>query len=425
MLTSPGFSSQALANEYWDVRTVADLDGDALPELIIQQEGDFHYRTNLGEGRFGVPIPLPSETSPRFVDSGDIDQDGDSDILLGGTNGVAWYENTDGKGSLSSPNWIRHRSVTRLRLEDMDSDGDIDVVAAYRVASWNRGRSIWFENIDRLGTGTFGPQRSLSTSGNSYEVVRAINLDDDPENELIVTSFQGESYGWLDGPDGEFRPLDSSVASDNPLPFGNIDGDDTVDIVDNRGPVIVYYEYDMENSIVTTTMIGDLRDLMERPHTYNEYLQGADIDNDGDLDLLVSDNEQLHWLMNQPDGFQLAEPLGNASAYSALIHDMDADGDLDFIAHVAHPTKRNLRQTSLFASDLAQRVAQTDADRDGEVSFDDYLVLAENFGREHKSGVVDGDFNGDEEVSFEDYLMLAKNYGLQLFVVPPSGGDRT
>ena len=51
-----------------------------------------------------------------------------------------------------------------------------------------------------------------------------------------------------------------------------------------------------------------------------------------------------------------------------------------------------------------------DANNDGSVSFDDFLVLAENFGR--KDAVwADGDFNNDAEVTFADFLILAMNFG--------------
>lgn len=53
-----------------------------------------------------------------------------------------------------------------------------------------------------------------------------------------------------------------------------------------------------------------------------------------------------------------------------------------------------------------------DANRDGEVDFADFLILADNFGRE---GAVwdDGDFDSDARVSFSDFLILADNFGRQ------------
>lgn len=60
-----------------------------------------------------------------------------------------------------------------------------------------------------------------------------------------------------------------------------------------------------------------------------------------------------------------------------------------------------------------------DANRDGSVSFDDFLLLAANFS---KVDAVweDGDFNKDQVVDFADFLILANNFGAS----PPAIADR-
>ena len=53
-----------------------------------------------------------------------------------------------------------------------------------------------------------------------------------------------------------------------------------------------------------------------------------------------------------------------------------------------------------------------DANRDGAVKFDDFLILASNFGQpvERSTG---GDFDGNARVDFADFLVLALHYGQQ------------
>ena len=55
-----------------------------------------------------------------------------------------------------------------------------------------------------------------------------------------------------------------------------------------------------------------------------------------------------------------------------------------------------------------------DSDRDGLVSFRDFLMLTNNFGQETQNGDRDGDFDGDGFVSFKDFLVLATNFGRQV-----------
>jgi hypothetical protein len=58
-----------------------------------------------------------------------------------------------------------------------------------------------------------------------------------------------------------------------------------------------------------------------------------------------------------------------------------------------------------------------DANRDGKVSFADYLILEANFA---KTGMTwaQGDFNNDGKVSFADYLLLEANFGKSIVPEP-------
>ena len=51
-----------------------------------------------------------------------------------------------------------------------------------------------------------------------------------------------------------------------------------------------------------------------------------------------------------------------------------------------------------------------DADGDQDVDFKDFLILAQNFGRDDAT-VADGDFNEDSIVNFQDFVILAENFG--------------
>ena len=57
-----------------------------------------------------------------------------------------------------------------------------------------------------------------------------------------------------------------------------------------------------------------------------------------------------------------------------------------------------------------------DANLDGSVGFDDFLLMARSFG-EQDMGWARGDFDGDNEVTFGDFLLLSMNFG-QTFTGP-------
>ena len=57
----------------------------------------------------------------------------------------------------------------------------------------------------------------------------------------------------------------------------------------------------------------------------------------------------------------------------------------------------------------AANLIQGDADGDGRVQFEDFLILAANFG---KPGLyTEGDFDKDGEVQFRDFLLISANFG--------------
>ncbi len=52
-----------------------------------------------------------------------------------------------------------------------------------------------------------------------------------------------------------------------------------------------------------------------------------------------------------------------------------------------------------------------DANSDGEVSFSDFLILSNNFGRASDVAFADGDFDASGEIDFADFLILSANFG--------------
>jgi hypothetical protein len=52
-----------------------------------------------------------------------------------------------------------------------------------------------------------------------------------------------------------------------------------------------------------------------------------------------------------------------------------------------------------------------DANWDDRVSFSDYLLLEQNFGRSSGGTWGRGDFNNDGKVTFSDYLLVEQNFG--------------
>ena len=132
----------------------ADLDGDDDMDVLTASNGPnkIAWFENLdGNGNFGDEqiITLEAEFALSVI-AADLDNDLDMDVLSASPNDskVAWYENLNGQGDFSSQKIISTSSVTPLDVKfgDLDNDGDLDVISG----SQNDDKVAWYENLTIL-----------------------------------------------------------------------------------------------------------------------------------------------------------------------------------------------------------------------------------------------------------------------------------
>ncbi|WP_369178911.1 beta strand repeat-containing protein [Candidatus Thiodubiliella endoseptemdiera] len=256
------------------VPTLADIDGDGDLDLVVgKDDGTLKYYQNTGatsnpayEAKTGDDNPFNSinvgiYSGPTLAD---IDGDGDLDLVVGESDGtLKYYQNT---GTTSNPayevktgddnpfNSIDVGDFSKPTLADIDGDGDLDLV----VGEIN-GTLKYYQNT---GT-TSSPAYEAETGGNNpfngidvgdYSTPNLADIDGDGDLDLVVGEFYGtlkyyQNTGTTSNPAYEVKtggsnPFNSIDVGDFSKPtLADIDGDGDLDLVvgENNGTLKYYY----------------------------------------------------------------------------------------------------------------------------------------------------------------------------------------
>jgi hypothetical protein len=354
---------------------IVDLDRDGLNDVLVCDA----LRNRLAWVRQSPRGTYTEQTiagvaAPAHVEAIDFDHDGDLDLVVAAlgflfpnnnrVGSVIVFEN-DGRQRFSS-HYVADRiaRVADARAADLDSDGDLDIsVAGF---GYDDGETSWLENT---GTWTFRQHVLQRLSGAINAIPGDVNGDKTPDIVALVSQEWEEIWAFVNDGRGGFTPS-MLWGSTNPdfgsswLSMVDMDQDGDNDLLYANGDA---FEYAPPNSrpwqgVQWLENRGAMRFELHRIAD----LQGAtspeaaDLDGDGDLDVLLVtsnndwDNPQapsLLWLEN--DGRMQFTMRGIASAPTHLLTlaagDLDGDGRPDAATggmHISRPYDRIGRVTA-------------------------------------------------------------------------------
>lgn len=312
----------------------ADLDGDGDMDVLSASSSDdrIAWYANNGTGSFGAQQVISNTVdNPLLVVAGDVDQDGDMDaISSGGTADRLDTFANNGTGLFGGAFLVATSETSNPLmscLADLNGDGALDVA----VVSNADGRVSWYPNA---GGGTMGPQQVVAVvSGMRF--VHPADADGDGDVDLFSIDTPGSGFGLsLNDGTGQFGPRID--LGDVPLLYamttGDLNGDGFTDIlfglVDENGLKVALNNGDGSFNIPDF----DFGSTSERPVLI------ADIEGDGDLDIVVADPwaDQYQWHANDGAGNfggALFIATLTASTVDQLVWaDMNGDGNKDLVA---------------------------------------------------------------------------------------------
>lgn len=162
--------------------TDADLDGDI--DILVGAAGvSLAYYENLGSLNFAGATRLPPTFNGTFVGLGDVDEDGDDDLLYSNfVNGPAgWLENTGGAFTVDRVIDASTSCVSAPRVGDVDGDGDLDFVLVEDIGVGTG----WYPND---GTNQFLQRLSVAPAVQDSVLVDLVDVDGDRALDIVFSS---------------------------------------------------------------------------------------------------------------------------------------------------------------------------------------------------------------------------------------------
>ncbi|MGC4088735.1 MAG: FG-GAP-like repeat-containing protein [Polyangiaceae bacterium] len=303
---------------------LGDLDGDGDLDMVLSGRRNSQLDVALpndGYGNFGSPTPLGVSNGRVLL--ADLDGDGDLDIAS-----ASIFINDGG---------FRFRETEKFEapfaLADFDGDGDVDAVTGSPTG-------IPFDWALQLNDGAAHFSRQSLGAASVFDV-QAGDLDNDGDLDLVALVYDGEpprSRGIVLLNDGKAHFLESgsfSVDATRSLSLGDLDGDGDLDMLSTswgaagaRNPANQVWLNDGHGQLSSSNAAsaGSVDGVL------------GDLDGDGDLDAIIGDHDPYSVTPGRPsvvmlnDGhgsFAAAGSLGGPNFHRIQLGDLDGDGDLD------------------------------------------------------------------------------------------------
>ncbi|HEX5421511.1 MAG TPA: FG-GAP-like repeat-containing protein [Gammaproteobacteria bacterium] len=335
---------------------LADLNGDGYLDIVDSASGVNGVLLNDGTGNFPTWTALTDdEGNSRGVATGDVNGDGYIDIVVGNLDNEPsrlYLNSGDGvhfTGFDITPDRLPTDSIV---LADVNGDGHLDVVTGNHAKWWDR---VYVNTGDPAAP--FGPNglegykivQGLSAAPDTQEVM-AGDLDNDGSIDLVFMNQNEINTYCLNDGKGNFdcHALGSEAKDSQSGAVGDFNGDGFLDIVVGNFDVGQTNDLYLNKGVNSTgaPFDGVTPIPITSPNmiSYVHRVAVADVDNDGDLDVLLSTagfHDTVRYtnrllLNNGPGSGPTFTPVEigsetNITNYLA-VGDVDGDGKPDIIA---------------------------------------------------------------------------------------------
>lgn len=292
------------------------------PNLLISQSSEF------------APAQVILDDSnvlyrPQSMVSGDIDNDGDPDIVVGSNgwdltvSGYLYALYNDGSGnfgplhSIDSSFAIFHQTV----LADVNGDGENDLITL------TTHELSWYP----ITAGVFGSRMVISTGDGGFDLA-AVDIDSDGSVDVFSS--------WIDGNVVLLHRYSAGSWSEQVI--STDDKPSAIEVIDWDGDGLqdlLYGSGDIDHSMY---LISDVNDpsapavlFLETLATAFRDINTGDLDGDGDIDLGLIAGKDSIIIVENDGSTPVVFPVGASSTTSIELVDLDGDNLVDVLLNSA------------------------------------------------------------------------------------------
>ncbi|TYA59113.1 T9SS type A sorting domain-containing protein [Formosa maritima] len=320
------------------------INADAYPDLVVGTYfGDkVLLYLNNGDGTFASAVEIATINEPNYIAIADVDGVNGNDIIVTSYTGgkIVWYAN-NGSGSFSSTENVISSSVAgagSIYAGLIDGDSFIDIA----VSAYSGNKVVWFSNN---GTGTFGSEQTINGSITEPGDFDMKDFDGDGDLDAVLSTSEWAA-GVVDVYYNDLIPggtvsftVDANNVSDTgntylyDVDFVDVDNDGALDILvsDSYGD-FAWYKKEMAGTYTKTVITSTI------PNP--GISEVADMDNDGLNDIILSNGatagDDIVWMKSlgtPPTTLDVQTTIDGSGiqkqVYAMTIADFDNDGDLD------------------------------------------------------------------------------------------------
>lgn len=313
-----------------------DIDSDGDKDIVTGSSagaGDMYYYLNNGSGTYGAGVGLSSTQSSQYdIELGDVDVDGDIDIVSSDRYGetVKWYENNGGLSftERSIASGLDADNVFDVAVGDLDGDTDLDVIVAI---SGTTDDIAWYRNN---GNDTFTTMTAVDSNFPGANVLDAGDIDADGDIDIIGTSAEsggGASY-YVNNGSGSFTETSLTTSPRQNGRIVDLDSDGDKDLLIIAQNAITWYAR-------AGASYGGAQTIASGSYLFIG-LDTKDMDGDGDMDFVTSEYSNSGgswWKNNGSQSFTEQIITSTGYLYDVDAEDVSGDGNADVVFAAQNP----------------------------------------------------------------------------------------